>query len=88
MKWGGVKNWSKLTTDSTKKLPDMREGGVMNSEKLPTSFMDGPHVLILFLYAFRILMNWREKVYKVCFAQDMFHDFIFRPLGQKYFEIT
>ena len=39
---GGVKNWSKLTTNSTKKPGDMGEGGVKNSEKLPTSFMDGP----------------------------------------------
>ena len=39
---GGVKNWSKLPTDSTKKLPTWGKGGVKNPEKLPTSFMDGP----------------------------------------------
>ena len=40
---GGVKNWSKLPTDSTKqKTADMGEGGFKNPEKLPTSFMDGP----------------------------------------------
>ena len=39
---GGVKNWSKLPTDSTKKTADMGEGGVKNQEKMPTSFMDGP----------------------------------------------
>ena len=38
---GGVKNGSKLQTDSTKKLPTWG-GGVSNPEKLPTSFMDGP----------------------------------------------
>ena len=41
----GVKKWSKLPTDSTKKLPTWPgEGGVKNPEKLPTSFMDGPLV--------------------------------------------
>ena len=39
---GGVKNWSKLPTDSTKKTANMGEGGVKNPEKLPTLFMDGP----------------------------------------------
>ena len=39
---GGVKNWSKLPTDSAKNLADMGEGGVKNPEKLPTLFMDGP----------------------------------------------
>ena len=39
----GVKNRSKLPTDSTKKTSDMGEGGVKNSEKFPTSFMDGPN---------------------------------------------
>ena len=39
---GGVTNWSKLPTDVTKKTADMEEGGVKNSEKLSTSFMDGP----------------------------------------------
>ena len=34
---GGVKNWSKLPTDSTK---NCRYG--QNSEKLPPSFLDGP----------------------------------------------
>ena len=34
---GGVTNWSKLPTDSTKKLLTWK-----NPEKLPTSFMDGP----------------------------------------------
>ena len=38
---GGVKNWSKLLMNSTKKLP-IWERGVSNPEKLPTSFMDGP----------------------------------------------
>ena len=38
---GGVKNWSKLSTDSTKKLPTLEKGAVKNPEKLPTSFMDG-----------------------------------------------
>ena len=38
----GVKNWSKLPTDSTKKTANMGEGGVKNPEKLPTLFMDGP----------------------------------------------
>ena len=37
----GVKNWSNIFMASTKKL-HMGEGGVKNSEKLPTSFMDGP----------------------------------------------
>ena len=41
---GGVKNWSKLLKDSTKKTTEMREGGVENPEKLPTSFMDGPYI--------------------------------------------
>ena len=40
---GWVKNRSKLPTDSTKKTSDMGEGGVKNSEKFPTSFMDGPN---------------------------------------------
>ena len=40
---GGFKNWSKLPTDSTKKLPTWPgEWGVKNLEKLPTSFMDSP----------------------------------------------
>ena len=39
---GGVKNWLKLPTDSTKKTANMEEGSVKNPEKLPTSFMDGP----------------------------------------------
>jgi len=39
---GGVKNWSKLLTDSTKKTANMGEGGVKNPEKLSTLFMDGP----------------------------------------------
>ena len=39
---GGVKNWSKLPTDSNKKTADMGKVGVKNLEKLPTSFMDGP----------------------------------------------
>ena len=39
---GGVKNWSNLMTDSTKKLPKWGRGGVKNSGKLPTLFMDGP----------------------------------------------
>ena len=37
----GMKNWSKLATDSTKETADMREGGGKNLEKLPTLFMDG-----------------------------------------------
>ena len=40
----GVKKWSKLPTNSTKKTTDMGEGGVKNPEKLPTSFMDGSYV--------------------------------------------
>ena len=43
---GGVKNWSKLPTDSTKKTADMEEGGVTNPEKLPMLFMDGPYLSI------------------------------------------
>ena len=38
---GGVKNWSKLPTDSAKKQ-EKNTGGVTNPEKLLTSFMDGP----------------------------------------------
>ena len=38
---GGVKNWSKLPTDSTKKLLTWGEGGVKNSKHLPTLFIDG-----------------------------------------------
>ena len=52
----GVKNWSKLLTDSTKKT-DMGEGGVKNPEKMLTSFMDGPLQLITPLanrYKFKI----------------------------------
>ena len=38
-----VKNWSKLPTDSTKKLSTWgRVGGDKNPEKLQMSFMDGP----------------------------------------------
>ena len=37
----GVKNWSKLLTDSTKNCQH-RGGGCQNPEKMPTSFMDGP----------------------------------------------
>ena len=41
--WGeGVKKWSKLPTDSTKKLQIWGRGV---SEKLLTSFMDGPNFL-------------------------------------------
>ena len=43
-KGGGVKNWSKLPTDSSKKTADIVEEGVNNPEKLPTSFMDDPYV--------------------------------------------
>ena len=41
--WGeGFQNWSKLPTNSTKKLSTyIGEGGVKNPENLPTSFMDG-----------------------------------------------
>ena len=39
---GGVKNCSKLPTDSTKKLPTWGEGGVKNPEKMLSLFMDGP----------------------------------------------
>ena len=40
----GVKNWSKLPTDSIKKTAYMGEGqgGGQKSGILPTSFMDGP----------------------------------------------
>ena len=31
--------------DSTKRLADMGEGGVKNTEKLQTSFMNGPFVI-------------------------------------------
>jgi hypothetical protein len=44
-KGGGVKNWLKLLTDSSKKTADMGEGSVKKSEKLPTSFINGPIVL-------------------------------------------
>ena len=37
----GVKNWSKLLTDCTKKLWILGRG-CQKSEKLLTSFMDGP----------------------------------------------
>ena len=37
----GVKNWSKLLRDSTKKTEDVGEGGVKNPEKMLTLFMDG-----------------------------------------------
>ena len=38
----GVKNWSKLLTDCTKKNCGYWGEGVKNLEKLLTSFMDGP----------------------------------------------
>ena len=44
---GGVKNWSKLPMDSTKKLPTWGSGflkkkPVKTAEKLLTSFIDSP----------------------------------------------
>ena len=45
-KWeeGGVKNWSKLPTDSAKNCQNGR-GGVRSLENLTTLFMDGPFSL-------------------------------------------
>ena len=34
--WGGVKNWSKLQTDTTKKTADMGEGSVVYGWSLTT----------------------------------------------------
>ena len=39
---GGVKNWSKLPTDTTKKLASWGRGVSKIRKKLPTSFIDGP----------------------------------------------
>ena len=41
------KSVKKLTTHKNKNSGDKGEGGVKKSEKLVTSFMDGPHVLKL-----------------------------------------
>ena len=41
---GGVKNWSRLPSDSTKKLPTWGRRVSKIRKKLPTSFMDGPVV--------------------------------------------
>ena len=54
---GGGKNWSKLPTDSTKKLPTWGRGASKVKEKLPTSFMDGP------LSVFHSKSIWTERRY-------------------------
>ena len=42
MEGGGVKNWSKLPTYSTKKLPTWGRGVSKIWKTMLTSFMDGP----------------------------------------------
>ena len=62
---GGVKNWSKLPTDST-----MWEGGVKKSEKLPMSFMDGPYLRssVVTFYNFNVFstrITAKKEVYSL-----------------------
>jgi hypothetical protein len=58
---GGVKNWSKLSTDNTKKL-QIWGWGCQKLQKLPTLFMDAPYLLgdIFVFTCMHVLANWIE----------------------------